>query len=782
MGNYEQLKSEVSNVIKTNGTQSITGQIMQNVLLTIISTIGENATFAGIAEPTTSPGTPDGTLFYIAYEKGIYVNFNAIDITDDDGLVILLYSSDWSKINIPLASKDELVQVRSDLNPYVLNENILKDVTVNYGFQNSNGGITGLGTDTNWFNTDFIRVKPNSDIIVTTLGGQGTTIMTIGFFDSSYNCLKDISIAEFISGTRTINVSDSRIKYVRFSGSWIYYANGAAVVKMYAPATLQSVADITIENKTAIEEITNRITAIEDELSTVPIGYRYDINHFIHYGQSLSQGDWETKIVSDSQKYNSLMFTGTPRVWEYRDQARKYDALVPAVENVFRYRQEIDTATITSGANADGNITVTLNGAAFVIAVLSTDNTATLIANKLRAATYSGWTVSGTGTTVIYTKNNVGVCTSPTINFASTGANGDIVVTQAGENQVGATYRGETPCVGTAEKLMQLITDEDNFDYNVYGWQMLVSAPGMGGTSIDGLSNKNGVYYQRLLADVTNGKRLANLQGKSFACNAVSWIQGEADSYHGMAEDVYYGKMVSLFDNLNTDIKAITGQSTDVHFFLYQTDNCHFYGGYHYPYISLAQLKIALNKRNVHLVTPIYFLPKIGDNTHFSAMGSKWFGGYFGIAYKRVVIEGKDFKPIYLKDYFVQGNNIYLTLNVPEPPLIIDTINQVDRGVGKGFQIRNVEDTANNSYLDIITGVEIIRPDMIKITCSESPSGKKLTYAVSNANSYGVSSAFVGGNIRDSQSIVFNFKNNTTDSEETEHKMYNWCPIFEQLI
>lgn len=116
MGNYEQLKSEVSNVIKTNGTQSITGQIMQNVLLTIISTIGENATFAGIAEPTTIPGTPDGNLFYIAYEKGIYANFNSIDITDDDGLVILLYSDNWYKINIPLASKDELALLRSDLN------------------------------------------------------------------------------------------------------------------------------------------------------------------------------------------------------------------------------------------------------------------------------------------------------------------------------------------------------------------------------------------------------------------------------------------------------------------------------------------------------------------------------------------------------------------------------------------------------------------------------------------------------------------------------------------
>ena len=47
MGNYEQLKQSVSDVIKTNGNQEITGSILQNVLLTIISSVGANATFAG---------------------------------------------------------------------------------------------------------------------------------------------------------------------------------------------------------------------------------------------------------------------------------------------------------------------------------------------------------------------------------------------------------------------------------------------------------------------------------------------------------------------------------------------------------------------------------------------------------------------------------------------------------------------------------------------------------------------------------------------------------------
>ena len=40
MGNYEQLKQAVSSVIKTNGTQAITGQVLQNTLLNMISTLG----------------------------------------------------------------------------------------------------------------------------------------------------------------------------------------------------------------------------------------------------------------------------------------------------------------------------------------------------------------------------------------------------------------------------------------------------------------------------------------------------------------------------------------------------------------------------------------------------------------------------------------------------------------------------------------------------------------------------------------------------------------------
>lgn len=83
MGNYDELKQAVSDVIKTNGNQEITGQLLQNTLLSIINTVGANATFAGIATPETNPGTPDQNVFYIASKNGIYANFNGVSLNNE---------------------------------------------------------------------------------------------------------------------------------------------------------------------------------------------------------------------------------------------------------------------------------------------------------------------------------------------------------------------------------------------------------------------------------------------------------------------------------------------------------------------------------------------------------------------------------------------------------------------------------------------------------------------------------------------------------------------------
>lgn len=90
MANWDILKQAIANAIKTNGNQEITGAVLQNTLNSIVNSIGENATFVGIATPTTNPGTPDGPVFYIATQKGAYSNFNNIDILENEIAIILI--------------------------------------------------------------------------------------------------------------------------------------------------------------------------------------------------------------------------------------------------------------------------------------------------------------------------------------------------------------------------------------------------------------------------------------------------------------------------------------------------------------------------------------------------------------------------------------------------------------------------------------------------------------------------------------------------------------------
>ena len=108
MGGYTELKAAIAAVIKTNGNNEITGAILQNVLNTIVSTVGANRAFAGIADAKTDPGTPDGNVFYVAYTVGNYVSFvsGSTYITVNPGELAILYNStaNWGKYVIGLSA------------------------------------------------------------------------------------------------------------------------------------------------------------------------------------------------------------------------------------------------------------------------------------------------------------------------------------------------------------------------------------------------------------------------------------------------------------------------------------------------------------------------------------------------------------------------------------------------------------------------------------------------------------------------------------------------------
>ena len=112
MANWSTLKAAIAQIIKTNNNQEITGANMQSVLNNIIDNVGENATYAGIATPSTNPGVPDGNVFYITSKAGTYSNFNNL-VLDAGNIGIFVYKSSWKLDKISVLSSNEIAQIIS---------------------------------------------------------------------------------------------------------------------------------------------------------------------------------------------------------------------------------------------------------------------------------------------------------------------------------------------------------------------------------------------------------------------------------------------------------------------------------------------------------------------------------------------------------------------------------------------------------------------------------------------------------------------------------------------
>lgn len=125
MGNYSVLKNAVANVIKENGNNEITGNVLQDVLLTMIANFGVNSTFAGVAVPTTNPGSPDANTFYIAAQNGIYANFDGY-VIDRECVVFVNNNGAWRAIPLSIANKNSIDRIYEDVGNYITNDEYIR--------------------------------------------------------------------------------------------------------------------------------------------------------------------------------------------------------------------------------------------------------------------------------------------------------------------------------------------------------------------------------------------------------------------------------------------------------------------------------------------------------------------------------------------------------------------------------------------------------------------------------------------------------------------------------
>lgn len=94
---------------------------------------------------------------------------------------------------------------------------------------------------------------------------------------------------------------------------------------------------------------------------------------------------------------------------------------------------EVCSLTVSAGCTTNGSVTVTLDGIAKTVALTTaSQNTATLVATAIRAATFPGWTTGGGGTTVTFTSTLSGARIDGVYTVGTTGATGTMTTTTSG--------------------------------------------------------------------------------------------------------------------------------------------------------------------------------------------------------------------------------------------------------------------------------------------------------------------------------------------------------------
>lgn len=316
----------------------------------------------------------------------------------------------------------------------------------------------------------------------------------------------------------------------------------------------------------------------------------------------------------------------------------------------------------------------------------------------------------------------------------------------------------ESPMYGTCGHIKALIDGENGVDFTADDYQLLACNNGSSGAPIDEIK-KGGSrgMYELAMSQVQSGMSIAASEMRTFAFQAVTWTQGESDEAMEMA--TYRDKLIQLAADFNADGKAITGQAQPVHFITYQGSR---YAGR--DTVTRAHLEASERIPYIHCATPIYFMP-FYDGTHLTAAGSKWLGGYYGLVYKRVVIDRKTWEPLKPVHHTLAGNVIDLQFN--KEGLIFDTT-LFPAQANMGFTVHDAGGAAI-----AVSSVSITGPSRVRITCASPPQpGWRVKYGhiqtVGKANWTGC-----GGNLRDRQGDTLTYAGNA---------MHNWCVILDYEV
>jgi hypothetical protein len=292
----------------------------------------------------------------------------------------------------------------------------------------------------------------------------------------------------------------------------------------------------------------------------------------------------------------------------------------------------------------------------------------------------------------------------------------------------GDAARGESPVIGMANMLSWLIARRTMGSAQPFN----VVVPAVSGMTIEQLSKVNGQdnvnRYNRFVSAVQQSQDAATALGKSHVITAIVFMQGEYDYALNLGtrngtKVLYKAALAKLHADMVLDVKAITGQSDDPIFIIYQTGASYTVdadaNGVSGLHVGMAQFEYAIeNPARVIMAGPVY---QITDKSgHLDPNGSRWFGEFLAKAYNSAVIEARAFRPVSpTRIQRLTPTRYRVHYHVPEPPLVFDlpySVNAATAVPNQGFRVTDAGGEV------AIRSVDIVAPTVVEIVTGRAVS------------------------------------------------------------
>lgn len=233
MANYNQLKTDIASVVKTNGEQEITGANLQQVLFAMITnSVGFGYLYKGVITPDSTITTPDANILYLA-GAGTYTQFGSSQIIPEGSLGVFAYNGTWVFDSVEIGgggssdavlytqqtlSDAQKTQARTNIDAAnVITEEVL-DITStqqavtheitpvqNIGYLATHGHIVPLSATSYRRYSDPISLKSGDTLYI-----KAGTLDTV---DRLVKCTSDTTFTEILRGTMTATQVDNGESY-----------------------------------------------------------------------------------------------------------------------------------------------------------------------------------------------------------------------------------------------------------------------------------------------------------------------------------------------------------------------------------------------------------------------------------------------------------------------------------------------------------------------------------------------------------------------------------------